>query len=54
VFYLVSTYLQNNKLNKISPLIKEAENTFLGQEEVIKHLNSLKEKINPYLFTSKL
>ena len=46
VFYLASIFLQNNKPEKISPLISAAENTFRNMPEITARLQILKKKLN--------
>ncbi len=47
VFYLISTYLQNNKFIKIKSTIENAERTFSGQKEIVARMEKLRKKIYP-------
>lgn len=46
VFYLASIFLQNNKAEKILPLILNAENTYKNIPEIRARLRILKQKLN--------
>ncbi|MHB1687857.1 MAG: glycosyltransferase [Ignavibacteriaceae bacterium] len=49
VFYLISTYLQNNKTNDISIILKEAEERFKDVPEIINRINLLKTKLHDFI-----
>ncbi len=46
IFFLSSIFMQNNKPEKIPPLISAAENTFSNMPEVTARLQILKQKLN--------
>lgn len=46
LFYLVSSYVQNNRFEKVTELIKSAEIKHASSPEILSRLNILKEKLN--------